>query len=69
MWMKEPSYDIVLVLDHNQSPRVRGRGSAIFFHLTNTRSSTGTAGCIAISPADMRRLLPRLARDCRMVIR
>jgi L,D-peptidoglycan transpeptidase YkuD (ErfK/YbiS/YcfS/YnhG family) len=76
MWMHEPSYDIVLVLDHNQSPRVRGRGSAIFFHLTNAdkngsnpRNSTGTAGCIAISPADMRRLLPRLAHDCRMVIR
>jgi L,D-peptidoglycan transpeptidase YkuD (ErfK/YbiS/YcfS/YnhG family) len=72
MWMHEPSYDIVLVLDHNQSPRVRGRGSAIFFHLTRTSeagSSAGTAGCIAISAADMRRLLPRLAHDCRMVIR
>jgi len=76
MWMDAPSYDIVLVLDHNQTPRVRGRGSAIFFHLTKTDTArnsqgnnTSTAGCIAISRADMRRLLPRLAHDCRMVIR
>jgi len=72
MWMDAPSYDIVLVLGHNQTPRVRGRGSAIFFHLTTAdtaRSSGPTAGCIAISRADMRRLLPRLAHDCQMVIR
>jgi L,D-peptidoglycan transpeptidase YkuD (ErfK/YbiS/YcfS/YnhG family) len=61
-------YDVVLVLDHNQSPRVRGHGSAIFFHLTRDKMDP-TAGCVAISRAQMLRLLPRLARDCVMIIR
>ena len=61
-------YDIVLTLDHNQRPRVRGFGSAIFFHLTRGDHDP-TAGCVAISRAHMLRLLPRLARNCVMVIR
>ena len=61
-------YDVVLFLDHNQSPRVRGHGSAIFFHLTRNKMDP-TAGCVAISRAQMLRLLPRLSRDCVMIIR
>jgi len=61
-------YDVVLILDHNQRPRVRGHGSAIFFHLTRNGDDP-TAGCVAISRADMLRLLPRLSRDCAMIIR
>ncbi len=61
-------YDVVLLLDHNQSPRIRGHGSAIFFHLTRDRNDP-TAGCVAISRAQMLRLLPRLSRDCVMIIR
>lgn len=61
-------YDIVLLLDHNQCPRVRGHGSAIFFHLTRDKADP-TAGCVAISRQQMMKLLPRLARNCVMVIR
>ncbi len=61
-------YDVVIVLDHNQRPRVRGRGSAIFFHLARPGYQP-TEGCVAISAADMRRLLPRLARHVVMDIR
>ena len=61
-------YDVVLILDHNQRPRVRGHGSAVFFHLTRNGDDP-TAGCVAISRADMLRLLPRLSRDCVMIIR
>lgn len=61
-------YDIVITLDHNQRPRVRGHGSAIFFHLMRGAHDP-TAGCVAISRAHMLRLLPRLARDCVMIIR
>jgi len=61
-------YDVILMLDHNQRPRVRGHGSAIFFHLTGNGDDP-TAGCVAISRAQMLRLLPRLARNCVMIIR
>ena len=61
-------YDVVLLLDHNQSPRVRGHGSAIFFHLTRNGDDP-TAGCVAISRAQMLKLLPRLSRNCVMIMR
>jgi L,D-peptidoglycan transpeptidase YkuD (ErfK/YbiS/YcfS/YnhG family) len=68
MMREDRLYDVVFVLDHNQRPRVRGLGSAIFFHLTSV-DGRPTAGCVAIAPQDMRRLLPRLASTVRMVIR
>lgn len=54
-------YDVCLVMDWNIISRRRGRGSAIFFHIAKPDYSP-TEGCIAISPADMRRLLPYLSR-------
>ena len=55
-------YAMVGVLDWNMRPRIRGRGSAIFFHI-NDEPKKGTEGCVALTGAAMRRLLPRLARD------
>ena len=60
-------YDLVFVLDHNFTRRCKGRGSAIFFHLARP-GLTPTAGCVAISAADMRKLAPRLARRAEMWI-
>lgn len=60
MWRKDRLYDVVIELDFNRRPRVQGRGSAIFLHLS--RPDRGpTAGCIAVSAGTMRRLLPLLA--------
>lgn len=67
MWREDGVYDVVIVLAHNQRPRIQNGGSAIFFHLARD-GFPPTAGCIAISLADMRRLLPRLARGCRMQV-
>ena len=61
----DSAYDILFTLDHNRRPRCKGRGSTIFFHLAHT-GLTGTAGCISIQLADMRRLLPRLSKKCRL---
>lgn len=52
-------YDICLVLDWNIHSRRRHRGSAIFFHLIKPGYEP-TAGCIAVSLRDMRRILPYL---------
>ena len=67
MLREDRLYDVVLVLDYNIAPRRRNAGSAIFFHIAEA-GWPGTAGCIAISPADMRRLLPRLSRTARVNI-
>ncbi len=60
-------YDVVVVLDWNVRSRLIGRGSAIFFHQA-TPDLGPTAGCVALRPADMRRLLARLGRDPIMIV-
>ena len=60
-------YDICIVLDWNISERRRNRGSAIFLHIARPGLQP-TEGCIAVSPATMRRLLPHIARGTRLRI-
>lgn len=60
-------YDVVIVLDWNVRRRSLGRGSAIFFHCAR-ETLEPTAGCIALRPADMRRLLPRLGARTVMIV-
>jgi L,D-peptidoglycan transpeptidase YkuD (ErfK/YbiS/YcfS/YnhG family) len=54
-------YDIVLDLAWNRRPIRKGRGSAIFLHLARPDYSP-TQGCIALSRADLLKLLPRIGR-------
>ena len=67
MWRDDRLYDLTFVLDQNYTRCAKGRGSAIFFHLARP-GLTPTAGCVAISPSDMRKLAPRLARGVVMAI-
>lgn len=60
-------YDICLVLDWNISMRKRGAGSAIFMHIIRPGYEP-TAGCIALSPRDMRCLLPHLKYGTRVTV-
>ncbi len=57
-------YDIVVVLSHNDRPRIKGKGSAIFMHLARP-GYTPTEGCIALSRHD---LLMLLRRDGRAIL-
>lgn len=67
MWRKDRLYNVVGVMDYNITPRLRGRGSAIFFHIA-TDDLGPTAGCVALRARDMARLLGRLARRARIVV-
>ena len=67
MWREDHLYDLTFVLDQNFTRRAKGRGSAIFFHLARA-DLTPTAGCVAISATDMRKLAPRLARGAAIQI-
>ncbi|MFG1461477.1 L,D-transpeptidase family protein [Xanthobacter sp. DSM 24535] len=60
-------YDLVLVLDHNTRPRVKGRGSAVFIHAARP-GFLPTEGCVALRPADLRRLAARLKPNARLII-
>lgn len=61
LWRDDRIYDVVVVLDHNRRPRAKGRGSAIFMHAARSDYAP-TAGCIALSLGDLRRLLSLLGR-------
>jgi len=67
MWRDDHLYDLTFVLDQNFTRRAKGRGSAIFFHVARPGLTT-TAGCVAISPSDMRKLALRLASGAVMEI-
>jgi len=55
-------YDIVGILDWNIRPRASYRGSAIFLHLCRP-GYRPTAGCIALEPEDLKRLLAICSRN------
>lgn len=61
LWRDDEIYDVIIVLDHNRRPRAKGRGSAIFMHVARPDYAS-TAGCIALSLGDLRRLLGLLGR-------
>lgn len=54
-------YDAVIVLDWNVRPRRRNRGSAIFLHIARPGFEP-TEGCVAVTPAAMAWLLPRVSQ-------
>ncbi|MGE0238855.1 MAG: L,D-transpeptidase [Parvibaculaceae bacterium] len=67
MWRKDHLYDVVVILGHNDRPRVRGAGSAVFFHLADPKGGP-TAGCIAVSLEDMRKVLALCGRKTRIKV-
>ncbi|WP_109107935.1 L,D-transpeptidase family protein [Azospirillum sp. TSO35-2] len=59
LWRDDHVYDIIVVMGHNDDPVVPGMGSAVFLHLVQP-DRRPTAGCVALAPDDMLRLL----KDC-----
>lgn len=68
LWRADNLYDVIVELGWNDRPVRRGRGSAIFWHLARP-GFTPTAGCVAVSADVFRKVLPRLARGCHILIR
>ena len=67
MWRDDRLYDMVVVVGHNDDPPVPGLGSAIFIHLT-AEDGRPTAGCVALSPDDLRRFLAAARPGDRLVV-
>lgn len=59
MWREDHLYDLVVVLDHNEKPRVQGLGSAVFMHVVRPGYQP-TAGCIAFQRQHLLRILKLL---------
>jgi len=67
LWRDDRLYDLVVVLDYNERPRARYRGSAIFVHIARPLYAP-TEGCIAVGQAHLRRLLSLAGRGTAVLI-
>ena len=67
LWRADRLYDVLVVLDYNERPRVRHRGSAIFLHVAHTDLAP-TDGCIALARAHLLRVLAHLKRGARLCV-
>ncbi|MDH4983456.1 L,D-transpeptidase family protein [Hyphomicrobium sp. D-2] len=56
LWRDDGLYDAMIILDHNERPRVHGGGSAVFIHIARP-GMTPTEGCIALQRHHLLRLL------------
>jgi len=65
LWRKDHLYDLMVVLGYNDTPVIRGHGSAIFMHLAKENYAP-TEGCIALNEANLRKVL-RLCRPNTMI--
>ena len=64
---KDHLYDFIVEIDHNTTPRIAHRGSAVFLHLA--RENFGpTAGCVSMTQGAMLQLLRRLGPETRIEI-
>jgi len=56
LWREDSLYDVIVVLGHNDSPPVPGKGSAIFMHVAGPGYAP-TDGCIALALEDLLEVL------------
>ncbi len=68
LFRKDKIYDIFVNIKYNQSPVVKGKGSAIFLHLAN-KNYKPTKGCIAIKKKDFLKILPLITKNTKISIR
>ena len=67
LYRKDKAYDIFINIKYNQSPVVKGKGSAIFLHLSNKKYNP-TVGCIAIAKKDFLKILPFINKKTKIEI-
>ena len=67
LYRKDKIYDIFINIKYNHSPIVKGKGSAIFLHLTNKKYKP-TKGCIAILKNDFFKILPYINKNTKISI-
>ena len=68
LYRKDKIYDIFVNIKYNHSPIVKGKGSAIFLHLSN-KNYKATKGCVAILKKDFLKILPLINRNTKISIR
>ena len=68
LYRKDKIYDVFINIKYNQLPIVKGKGSAIFLHLSN-RKYKPTSGCVAIQKKDFLKILPLINNKTKISIK
>ncbi len=58
LWRRDHLYDLLVVLGHNDTPPIPGKGSAVFMHL-RPPDGGATQGCVALQQQHLRQILLR----------
>jgi L,D-peptidoglycan transpeptidase YkuD (ErfK/YbiS/YcfS/YnhG family) len=67
LWRTDKAYNLIATTNHNQRPRIKGVGSAIFWHVINP-GAKGTEGCVALSEKNLRTVLSRCSKKTYLII-
>ena len=67
LYKKENLYDIILVLNYNINPTIRGKGSAIFIHVAK-KNYKKTEGCIALKKKHLLKIIKELKKNTKVMI-
>ena len=67
IYIKSKIYDLLINIKYNYKPVVKGKGSAIFLHITNKKYES-TKGCIAITKKDFLKILPHIDKKTKISI-
>ena len=59
LYLKNNIYDVIIVINFNMNPIIKNKGSAIFLHIAK-KNYKKTAGCVAISKKDMKKVLSKI---------
>ena len=67
LFRRDNIYDLFINIKYNFSTVIKGKGSAIFLHITNNKYKS-TKGCIAISKLDFLKILPSINNKTKISI-
>ena len=67
LYRKDGIYDLLINIKYNYKPTIKGKGSAIFLHITK-KNYLPTKGCIAIKKKDFLKILPLIKINTKILI-
>jgi len=67
LYRKDNIYDLFINIKYNFCPVIKGKGSAIFLHITDSKYKP-TKWCVAVSKNDFLKILPLINKETRISI-
>ena len=67
LYRKDSKYDLLFDIGYNTQPIIKGKGSAIFLHLSDKKYKP-TKGCIAILKKDFLKILPLIKKNTKIIV-